>query len=94
MTQAAPGGSDDSPSAPGGSDDPPFPDDAVEVGRVMGAWGIKGGIRVVPFSKDPQALFSSRRWFVRPPESPTAPGPRPPATLPPAAAHHAQQGTG
>jgi len=62
--------------------DPAFPDDAVEVGRVVGAWGIKGLIRVQPFSKDPQALFSSRRWFIRPPESP---GPRPAsaAALPP-----------
>ena len=59
-------------SAPGGLDDPPFPDDAIEVGRVLGAWGIKGGIRVLPFSKDPQALFSSRRWFIRPPETPLA----------------------
>ena len=59
-------------SAPGGLDDPPFPDDAIEVGRVLGAWGIKGGIRVMPFSKDPQALFSSRRWFIRPPEAPLA----------------------
>ena len=76
MTLAAPGG-------PDASSAPAFPDDAVEVGRVTGAWGIQGGIRVAPFSKDPQALFSSRRWFVRPPESPTVPGPRPPATLPP-----------
>ena len=60
----------------GGSDDLPFPDDAIEVGRVLGAWGIQGGIRVQPFSKDPQALFSSRRWFIRPPEAPLA-GPRP-----------------
>ena len=49
---------------------PAFPDDAVEVGRVLGAWGIKGGIRVQPFSKSPDALFNSRRWFIRPPESP------------------------
>ncbi|HSW02986.1 ribosome maturation factor RimM [Aquabacterium sp.] len=57
-------------AAPGYSDEPAFPDDAVEVGRVIGAWGIKGWIRVQPFSSDPQALFSSRRWFVRPPELP------------------------
>lgn len=63
MTLAAPGEPDD-PAAT-----PPFPDDAIEVGLVLGAWGIKGGIRVMPFSKDPQALFSSRRWFIRPPES-------------------------
>ena len=57
-------------AAPGYSDEPAFPDDAVEVGRVIGAWGIKGWIRVQPFSADPQALFSSRCWFVRPPELP------------------------
>ena len=54
-----------------GSDDAdatPMPSDAVEVGRVMGAWGIKGGIRVKPFAADPQALFASKRWFLRPPE--------------------------
>ncbi len=69
-------------AAPGGSADPPFPDDAVEVGRVTGAWGIQGGIRVMPFSKAPEALFSSRRWFVQPPDVPGS-GPRPvPAALP------------
>ena len=49
--------------------EPAFPDDAVEVGLVIGAWGLKGGIRVKPFSNEPKALFSSRRWFVRPPEA-------------------------
>jgi len=49
------------------------PADAVEVGRVLGAWGIKGGIKVKPFSSDPQALFSSKRWFLEPPE-PARPG--------------------
>jgi len=65
--------------APLSSDDPPFPADAIEVGRVMGAWGIKGWIRVQPFSSDPKALFSTKRWFVQPPESP---GPRPSLALP------------
>jgi 16S rRNA processing protein RimM len=49
-------------------DEPAWPDDAVEVGRIAGAWGIKGWIKVQPFAKDPQALFSSRRWFLQPPE--------------------------
>jgi 16S rRNA processing protein RimM len=49
--------------------EPGFPEDAVEVGRIVGAWGVKGWIRVQPFSSDPQALFSSKRWFVRPPET-------------------------
>lgn len=51
------------------ADDAAFPGDAIEVGRVLGAWGIKGGIRVKPFSTDPEALFSSRLWFIQPPES-------------------------
>jgi len=51
---------------PAGSDPLAKPADAVEVGRVLGAWGVKGGIRVKPFSSDPQALFSSKRWFIEP----------------------------
>jgi 16S rRNA processing protein RimM len=55
-----------------GFEEPGWPDDAVEVGRIVDAWGIKGGIKVLPFSSDPQALFSSRRWFLKPPEGPHA----------------------
>lgn len=51
-----------------------LPEDAVEVGRVMGAWGVKGGLKVKPFAADPQALFSTKRWFLAAPE--TA-GPKP-----------------
>lgn len=47
--------------------DAEFPADAVEVARVLEGWGIKGWIRIQPFAKDPQALFSSRRWFLKPP---------------------------
>lgn len=52
------------------SDDVAWPEDAVEVGRVVDAWGVKGWIKVQPYSSDPQALFSSRRWFLQPPEAP------------------------
>lgn len=41
---------------------------------MLGAWGIKGGIKVKPFAADPQALFSSKRWFIQPPETPRPPG--------------------
>ena len=58
--------------------EPAWPADAVEVGLVLGAWGIKGGIRVKPFSTDPQALFSSKRWFIQP-AAPVAAGVRAPA---------------
>ncbi|CAG1019494.1 partial Ribosome maturation factor RimM, partial [Burkholderiaceae bacterium] len=49
-------------------DTPPWPEDAIEVGRIIDAWGVKGWIKVQPFAADPQALFSSRRWFLKPPE--------------------------
>ncbi|MCR5863964.1 ribosome maturation factor RimM [Aquincola sp. J276] len=49
--------------APG---DPAWPDDAVEVGRILGPWGVKGALKVLPYASDPKALFSSRRWFIEP----------------------------
>ena len=49
--------------------DLPWPEDAVEVAVVTGACGVKGGVRIKPFSADPQALFSSKRWWWRAPES-------------------------
>jgi 16S rRNA processing protein RimM len=54
-------------------EEPAWPADAVEVGRILGAWGIKGWVRVQPFSSDPQALFSSKRWFAKGPDG--VPGP-------------------
>lgn len=72
------------PSPPGAGDEPAFPADAIEVGRVIGAFGIKGWIRVQPFSADPKALFSSRRWFIQPPERTSQQsGPKASAVLPP-----------
>ncbi len=58
------------------ADEPAWPSDAIEVGRVVDAWGIKGAIKVKPFASDPQALFSSRRWFLQPAEvNPSRPDP-------------------
>jgi 16S rRNA processing protein RimM len=45
-----------------------LPADAVEVGRILGAWGIKGGFKVLPYSASPEALFSCKRWFLLPSE--------------------------
>lgn len=55
------------PSA-GLDDDIAWPEDAVEVARIGEAWGIQGGFKVQPFSGDPQALFCTKRWFLRPAE--------------------------
>ena len=56
-------------TAPVSEEDVSWPEDAIEVGRIIGAWGIKGGIKVLPFAADPQALFSAKRWFLKPAES-------------------------
>ena len=45
-----------------------LPADAVEVGRIADAWGIKGWFKVLPHSASPEALFSSKRWFLLPSE--------------------------
>ncbi|MDO9006162.1 MAG: ribosome maturation factor RimM [Aquabacterium sp.] len=49
-------------------DEVAWPEDAVEVARIGEAWGIQGGFKVQPFSGDPQALFCTKRWFLRPAE--------------------------
>jgi len=46
-----------------------LPADAVEVGRIGDAWGVKGWFKVYPHSAQPEALFSSRRWFLQPPSA-------------------------
>lgn len=45
-----------------------LPADAIEVGRIADAWGIKGWFKVLPYSASPEALFSSKRWFLQPSE--------------------------
>jgi len=45
-----------------------LPADAIEVGRIADAWGIKGWFKVLPYSADPEALFSSKTWFLLPAE--------------------------
>src|SRR3954471_15189454 len=45
-----------------------LPPDAIEVGRIADAWGVKGWFKVLPHSADPQALFSSKRWYLQPSE--------------------------
>jgi 16S rRNA processing protein RimM len=51
-----------------GLDAAELPADAIEVGRIADAWGIKGWFKVLSHSADPQALFSSKRWFIQPSE--------------------------
>ena len=45
-----------------------MPADAIEVGRIADAWGVKGWFKVLPHSADPSALFSSKDWYLLPTE--------------------------
>ena len=45
-----------------------LPADAVEVGRIADAWGIKGWFKVHAFSSAPDALFAAKSWFLQPSE--------------------------
>ncbi|MDD5326162.1 MAG: ribosome maturation factor RimM [Polaromonas sp.] len=51
-----------------------LPDDAIEVGRILDAWGVKGWVKVLPHSTDPEALFSAKLWFLQAPETKFRPG--------------------
>ena len=53
---------------PAGLEAASLPADAVEVGRIADAWGVKGWFKVIPHSASPEALFSSRRWYLQPTE--------------------------
>ncbi len=41
-----------------------IPPDLVIVGHVVDAWGLKGGIRVAPYSPDADALLTVREWWL------------------------------
>lgn len=45
-----------------------LPADAVEVGRIADAWGVKGWFKVLTHSSSPEALFSAKRWYLQPSE--------------------------
>ena len=53
---------------PAGLEQAELPEDAIEVGRIADAWGVKGWFKVIPHSASPEALFSSRRWYLQPSE--------------------------
>lgn len=43
-------------------------DDLVEVGRVSGAYGVRGWIRVRPYSAEAEVLLTIRNWWLDLPE--------------------------
>ena len=47
----------------------------MPVGRILDAWGIKGGLKVQAYSADADALFSAKRWYLK------STGPKPGQTV-------------
>lgn len=45
-----------------------MPADAVELGRIADAWGIKGWFKVLPHSSSPAALLAAKKWYLLPSE--------------------------
>ncbi|MEX3979305.1 ribosome maturation factor RimM [Paraburkholderia sp. EG287A] len=41
-----------------------WPADAVEVGAVIDAYGLKGWLKIAPHAQDGRALLSARRWWL------------------------------
>ena len=45
-----------------------LPADAVEVGRIADAWGVKGWFKVLSHNSDPHTLLAAKRWYLQPSE--------------------------
>lgn len=50
------------------------PDDLVEVGRVSMAHGVRGGLKVQPYSPQAEALLNAPVWWLKAPDSILEPG--------------------
>ena len=57
-----------------------WPGDAIEVGRIGEAWGLKGAFHVVAYAEPPLALLAAKRWHLR---AADAPRPGAAAAIPP-----------
>jgi 16S rRNA processing protein RimM len=51
-----------------------LPADALEVGRILDAWGVKGWVKILPHSTDPEALFLAKTWYLQAPDAKFRPG--------------------
>lgn len=49
-----------------------IPNDLVELGRIVGAHGIQGWIKIQPFSSDSDVLHSAKRWWLGKNQGPLA----------------------
>jgi 16S rRNA processing protein RimM len=51
-----------------------LPDDSIEVGRILDAWGVKGWLKILPHSNEPEALLKAKSWFLQAPDAKFRPG--------------------
>lgn len=54
--------------------DAAVPDDLVEVGRVAMAHGVRGGLKIQPYSPQAEALLGAPVWWLKAPDSILEPG--------------------
>lgn len=48
------------------------PDDLVELGRIVSAFGVRGWVKLKPHSSQPDVLLQARRWWLLPPVAPAS----------------------
>ena len=51
----------------------PWPAEAIEVGRIGEAWGLKGGFHVHAYADPPLALLAAARWHLLAPDETRSP---------------------
>ncbi len=51
-----------------------LPDDSIEVGRILDAWGVKGWLKILPHSTEPKALLDAKSWLLQAPDTKFRPG--------------------
>jgi len=59
----------------------PWPADAIEVGRIGDAWGLKGDFRVHAYAEPPLAMLATSRWHLLSPDEARPTAPPLPATI-------------
>lgn len=48
------------------------PEDLVELGRIVSAFGVRGWVKVRPYSSEPEALLKAAQWWLAPHLAPAA----------------------
>ena len=46
------------------------PDDLIEIGKVLAAYGVKGWVKIQPYAADAGTLLAARQWWLKAPVPP------------------------